>query len=80
MLRGMDAPAGGQGNGCEACQLTAGSACVVQVGAYNRQAAAAYHKEQGDPVMAIDSISQLVYETLDKADKPQRAKYRSKQC
>ena len=53
---------------------------MLQVKAYDKQAAAAYHEEQGDPVMAIDSISQVVYETLDKADKPMRAKYRSKQC
>ena len=53
---------------------------IMQVRAYDRQAAAAYHEERGDPVMAIDSISQVVYETLDDADKPRRAKYRSKQC
>ena len=60
--------------------LTAGSMHIMQVRAYDRQAAAAYHEERGDPVMAIDSISQVVYETLDDADKPRRAKYRSKQC
>ncbi len=60
----------------------------MQVHAYDREAAAAFHAEQGDPRMAIDDIPAIVYEPRQYVDgklvvseKPaNRPKYRSKLC
>jgi hypothetical protein len=59
-----------------------------QVLSYDREVAAAFHEEQGDPRMAIDSVPSIVYEPRQYVDgklvvseKPaNRPKYRSKLC
>ncbi|CAL8463394.1 g2928 [Coccomyxa elongata] len=61
---------------------------MEKVLAYDREGAAAFHAEQGDPRMAIDDIPAIVYEPrqyvngkLVVSDKPpNRPKYRSKLC
>ena len=51
---------------------------MLQVRAYDRAAAEAYHREHADLTMAIDRIPQVVFETLSDAERPKRAQFRSK--